>query len=98
MDWKNDVIPGDFMIVEAYRILDPDTYTDVYNDYFLKRYLVSLIKRQWGNNLKKFEGVQMPGGVTLNGQKIFDEAMEEIKDLRQEAQDVWQLPPDMFVG
>ena len=98
MDWKNDVMVGDYLILECYRILDPDTYTDVYNDYFLKRYLTSLIKRQWGNNLKKFEGVQMPGGVTLNGQKIFDEAMDEIKELRQEAQDVWQLPPDMFVG
>lgn len=98
LDWKSDVDVGDYVVIECFKILDPNTYTDVYNDYFLKKYLSALIKRQWGNNLKKFEGVQMPGGVTLNGQKIFDEAVEELKELKLEAQEVWQLPPDMFVG
>jgi hypothetical protein len=74
-----DLAIGDYIIIEAFRMLDADTYTDVYSDYFLLAYTTALIKRQWGVNLKKFEGVQLPGGVTLNGQKIFDEAQEEIK-------------------
>ena len=98
MDWVNDVKPGDYIIAECFRVLDPDTYTDVYNDGWLKRYTTALIKRQWGNNMKKFEGVQLPGGVTMNGQKIFDEAVEEIAQLKQELRDTFELPPDMFVG
>jgi hypothetical protein len=98
MSWEDDVDIGDYIIVEGYRILDPETFNDVYNDGWLKRYAVALIKRQWGNNLKKFEGVQLPGGVTLNGQKIYDEAEEEIKDLRVEVQNSYQLPIDFFTG
>ena len=93
-----DLAIGDYIIIEAFRTLDPDTYTDVYNDGFLKRYATALIKRQWGVNLKKFEGVQLPGGVTLNGQKIFDEAMEEIKELREEVKSTYELPVDFFTG
>jgi len=93
-----DLAIGDYVIIEAFRTLDPDTYTDVYNDYFLLSYTTSLIKRQWGINLKKFEGVQLPGGVTLNGQKIFDEAQDEIKQLQEEAKSTWQLPVDFFTG
>ena len=98
MDWDENVAIGEFMIVECYRILDPNTYTDVYNDMFLKKYATALIKKQWGNNLKKFEGVQMPGGVTLNGQKIYDEAVEEINQLKIEVQSNYQLPVDFFTG
>lgn len=98
MDWRYDVAIGDYIIVESWQFLDPDTYTDVYNDGFLKRYTTALIKRQWGNNLKKFEGVQMPGGVTLNGQKIFDEAMQEIADIKEEGKNTYQLPIDFFTG
>jgi len=98
MSWEDDVDIGDYIIVEGYKILDPDTYTDVYNDYFLKTYATALIKRQWGNNLKKFEGVQLPGGVTLNGQKIFDEAVEELKDLKLEVQNTYQQPIDFYTG
>ncbi|CAB5221915.1 neck protein [uncultured Caudovirales phage] len=93
-----DLAIGDYVIIEAYRTLDPNTYTDVYNDYFLLAYATALIKRQWGINLKKFEGVQLPGGVTMNGQKIFDEAMEEIAKLKEDAKSEWQLPVDFFVG
>lgn len=98
MNWEEDIDVGDYIIVEAHRILDPATYTDVYNDGWLKRYATQLIKQQWGINLKKFEGVQLPGGVTLNGQKIFDEATEEIDNLKQEAQNTYQLPVDFFTG
>ena len=93
-----DLAIGDYIIIEAYRSLDPDTYTDVYNDGFLKRYTTALIKRQWGVNLKKFEGVLLPGGVTMNGQKIFDEAMEEITELRAEVKSTYELPVDFFTG
>lgn len=98
MSWGEDIEAGEYLIIEGYRILDPNTFTDVYNDEFLKRYATSLIKKQWGTNLKKFEGVQMPGGVTLNGQKIYDEAVEEITDLKNEVQNTYQLPIDFFVG
>jgi hypothetical protein len=75
-----------------------DGLTDIYNDRFLKKYATALIKRQWGNNLKKFEGIQMPGGVTMNGQKIFDEAEEEIKAMEEEMYQMGSLPSEIFVG
>ncbi len=98
MSWEDDVSPGEFIIIEAYRVLDPNTFPDIYNDLYVKRYAEQLIKMQWGNNLKKFEGVQLPGGVVLNGQKIFDEAVEEIEKIRAEVQDSFQLPVDFFTG
>lgn len=98
MDWGKDAAINDYIIINAYRILDPATYADVYNDMFLKRYATALIKKQWGDNLKKFEGVQLPGGVTLNGQKIFDEAVLEIQQIEQEMQSRFELPVDFFVG
>ena len=98
MDWLRDVSLGDFLIVEAYKLLDAETYTDVYNDRMLKKLATAYIKRQWGTNLKKFSGVLLPGGVMLNGDSIYQEAMEEIKDAEQELQNRFELPPDMFVG
>jgi len=98
MDWEADPTIGDFMIVECYRILDPDTFTDVYNDMFLKRYATALIKRQWGENLKKFAGVQLPGGVTLNGVVIYQEAIDEITNLESEMQSKYELPPEFITG
>lgn len=98
MDWIRDVNLGDFLIVEAYKLLDAETYTDVYNDRMLKKLATAYIKRQWGTNLKKFSGVLLPGGVMLNGDSIYQEAMEEIKDAEQELQNRFELPPDMFVG
>ena len=72
--------------------------TDVWNDRFLKKYATALIKRQWGNNLKKFGGIQMPGGVILNGKEIYDEAAEEIEKLEEDLISTNVLPGDMFVG
>ena len=72
--------------------------TDVWNDRFLKKYATAKIKMQWGSNLKKFEGIQMPGGVTLNGQKIYDEAIDEIKELEEDLISTNVLPGDMFMG
>lgn len=98
MDWAADIREGEYIIIECYRILDPETYTDVYDDMFLKRYATALIKRQWGTNLKKFEGVQLPGGVTLSGQQLYNEAEEEIQKIEDEIQSKFELPVDMFVG
>lgn len=98
MDWEADPTIGDFMIIECYRILDPDTFTDVYNDMFLKRYATALLKRQWGENLKKFAGVQLPGGVTLNGVVIYQEAIDEITNLESEMQSKYELPPEFITG
>ena len=97
MDWSNDIAEGEFLIIEAYRILDPNEFTDVYNDLYLKKYVTAQMKKTWGNNLKKFEGVQLPGGVTLNGQKIYDEAIEEIKELEAEVESRYMLPTDFFI-
>jgi hypothetical protein len=98
IDWNQDSRVGEFIIVEAYRILDPNTFTDVYDDMYLKRYATALIKKQWASNLKKFNGVQLPGGVTLNGQVLSDEADNEIKEIEEEIRRSFELPPDMFVG
>jgi hypothetical protein len=98
MDWERDVSINDYLIVNCFRILDPNTFTDVYNDMFLKRYATALMKRQWGNNLKKFGGVQLPGGVVLNGQQIYDEATAEILKIEDEMQDRFELPTNFFVG
>ena len=97
-NWSDKFSVDDILIVEAYRILDPTTYTEIYDDMFLKKYAAALIKRQWGENLKKFEGVQLPGGVTLNGKTIYDEAVEEITKIEEEMNLKWELPPDGFIG
>tara|TARA_B100000674_G_scaffold41140_1_gene28663 strand:+ start:1156 stop:1971 length:816 start_codon:yes stop_codon:yes gene_type:complete len=98
MDWTNDMEAGEFIIIECYRKLNPDTYTDIYDDIYLKRYATALIKRQWGANLSKFEGVQMLGGVTLNGAKIFEEAQADIEKLEEQIQLAYELPPNYMIG
>ena len=98
MDWSNDLKVGEFLIIEAYRKLNPDTYTDIYDDIYLKRYATALIKRQWGANLSKFEGVQMLGGVTLNGAKLFEEAQADIEKLEEQIQLAYELPPNYMIG
>ena len=98
MHWDEEVEVDDYLVVECYRILDPDTYTDVYNDYFLKKYATALIKKQWGQNLLKFEGMQMPGGVTFNGRQLYDDAVVEIEQLTEEARLNWEQPVDFYTG
>jgi hypothetical protein len=89
---------GDYVIAEGWALLDPETYTEVYNDMWLKRYATSLIKRQWGENMKKFGGIQMPGGVTLNGDQIYAEAVNEIATIEDEMQIRYELPPTFMTG
>ena len=98
MNWEEVLNPDDFIVIECYRILDPSTYTQVYDDMFLKRYATALIKRQWGENMKKFGGIQLPGGVILNGREIYEEAVEEITLIENEMQLKSELPVDFMVG
>ena len=84
MDWRDDVAEGEYIVIECYRILDPETYSDVYGDRWLREYTTQLFKRQWGENLKKFEGMTLPGGLQFNGQQIYNEAQEEISRLETE--------------
>jgi len=98
MDWSEEVEVGDNLVIECYRIIDPDSFTDVYNDYFLKRYATALIKKQWGQNLIKFEGMVMPGGVTFNGRQLFDDAVQELEQLVEEARLNWEKPVDFMTG
>ena len=97
-DWDKTFNPGDYVVAEAYAILDPAQYSEVYDDMFLKKYSTALIKRQWGQNMKKFGGIQLPGGVTLNGDKIFEEAITEINSIEDEMQSRYELPPSFYVG
>jgi len=96
--WSKDLNVDDYLVLEVYRILDPETYKEIYNDRLLKKYITALVKLQWGNNLSKFSGVQLPGGVEFNGQRILDEAREEINSIEETIQDRYELPPDFMVG
>ena len=98
MDWKNDVDAGDFMIIECYRKLDGSNYSDVFDDIFLKKYLIQLVKKQWGQNLSKFQGVAMLGGVQMNGEQIYTQAQEEINRLEEQIQLAYELPPHYMIG
>tara|TARA_Y100001963_G_C6791691_1_gene455822 strand:+ start:6646 stop:7401 length:756 start_codon:yes stop_codon:yes gene_type:complete len=93
-----DIKAGEYIIAEVYTILDPDTNTSIYNDMWLKEYSTALIKQQWGQNLIKFEGMQLPGGVTLNGRQMYDDASGEIEKLRENIRLEHELPPDFLVG
>ena len=98
MDWSNDLETDEWIVIECYRKLDPTVYTDVFNDIYLKRYVTALFKKQWGANLSKFAGVTMVGGVTLNGQQIFSEAISDIEKLEKEIRDSFELNPAMMIG
>jgi len=97
-DWSKKINVDDVLVIEAYRALDPSTFTEIWNDMFLKKYTTALIKRQWGENLKKFAGVVLPGGITLDGKTIYDEAVEEIRQIEDEVNLKYELPIDFNVG
>jgi hypothetical protein len=97
-DFQTDFVDGDYIIIECYRAIDPATYSDVYNDIFLKKYTTQLIKKQWGANLSKFQGIQMLGGVALNGEQIYTQAQEEIDKLEEQIQLAYELPPMHMIG
>ena len=97
MDWNNIGI-GEFLLVEAYEIVDPDVWTDAWGDNWLQRYCTELIKKQWGSNLTKFTGMQLPGGVQFNGEKIYDDAVAEIAKLEENLISSYSLPVMDMVG
>jgi hypothetical protein len=98
MNWGEDISANDYVLFEAYSILDPTVYTEIYNDRLLKEYITALLKRQWGANLSKFEGVQLPGGVSLRGAEIFSEANEEVQRIEERVLLEYELPIDFMVG
>ena len=97
-DFQTDFVAGDYIIIECYRAIDPTAYADVYNDIFLKKYTTQLIKKQWGANLSKFQGIQMLGGVALNGEQIYQQAQDEIDKLEEQIQLAYELPPMHMIG
>ena len=98
MGWDTDIAVGDYIVFECYRRINPSEYTKAYNDIWLKRYATSLIKRQWGENLIKFQGVTMLGGVTMNGETIYNEAIREIGELETEGRLTFEEPLMFDIG
>ena len=97
IDWRQ-VSKNTYLIIDCYRLVDPANASDIYNDWWLKRYLVAIIKRQWGQNLMKFQGVMLPGGVSLNGRQIYDDAIREIEQIEYELKTEYELPPLDLIG
>lgn len=95
---KQDLTEGEFLVVEAYELVDPNTYTDVWADRWLQHYTTQLIKRQWGTNLSKFEGMQLPGGITFNGRQLYEDAETEIRRLEDEMIQNYSLPVMDMIG
>ena len=89
---------GDYLLIQCYRVLNPNDFTKVYNDPFLKRYFTALMKRQWGQNLIKFRGVKLPGGIELNGREIYEDAQQELKELTERMPWDYELPPMDMIG
>jgi hypothetical protein len=97
IDWGSQSVDT-FIVIECYRALDPTSFTQVFNDSFIKKYLTALIKRQWGQNLSKFKGVKLPGGIELNGGEIFQQAEQELSDIKSRMSMEYELPPLDFIG
>jgi len=98
MDWAEKLAVDDYIIIEGWSSLDPDVYTDVYNDRWIKRYCTAAIKQQWGANLIKYSGIQLPGGVTLDGDKMFESASTELEKLEEEIQIKYEEPPTFYMA
>jgi hypothetical protein len=97
IDWQSEVKVGSWIVFECYRVLDPTEFSKVWNEMWLKHYTTALFKKQWAVNIKKFSGIQLPGGVTLDGDKLYDEATGEIKDLEDELMNK-AAPLEFFMG
>ena len=98
VDWAAAVNVDDYFVIDCFRVLDPDDFTKVYNDQFLKRYFTALCKRQWGQNLIKFQGVQLPGGIQLNGRQIYDDGERELAEIRAKMASDYEMPPLDMIG
>ena len=97
-DWAADAQLDQYIVIKAYRALDPTTWSEIYNQMWVKDYATAKIKKQWGTNLTKFSGVQMPGGITLNGEMIYNDAVDELKNLDEQLRTEWELPPMDMIG
>jgi len=97
VDWQR-VAANDYLVIECYRALDPVTWPKIYNEIFIKKYLTSSIKKQWGQNLMKFQGIKLPGGVEFNGRQLYDDAVQELDKLTEEMSSTYELPPLDCVG
>jgi hypothetical protein len=97
LNWSN-LSSGQYFVIDCWRMLDPNDYSKVWNDSFLKPYLTSLIKKQWGQNLIKFNGVKLPGGVELNGRQMYDDALREIDEIMNKMSNTYELPPMDMIG
>jgi hypothetical protein len=96
-DWS-DFAAGDYILIDCWRILDPSDFSKVYNDRFIKKYLTATMKRQWGQNLIKFQGVKLPGGIELNGRQIYDDAVLELKEIQEQMLSTYEIPPLDLIG
>ena len=97
IDWAS-MTANDYIIIDCWRTLDPSDYARVWNDSFLKRYLTATMKRQWGQNLLKFQGVKLPGGIELNGRQIYDDAEKDLEVIREQMSNTYELPPLDMIG
>ena len=97
IDWGS-VTVGDFLVMECFRVLDPSDFSRVWNDSFLKPYVTALMKRQWGQNLLKFQGVKLPGGIELNGRQIYDDGEKDLERIREMMSSTYELPPLDMIG
>jgi len=98
MDWGADVLLDSYFVIKCWRALDPTTWTEIYDNMWVKDYTAAKIKKQWGQNMTKFQNVQMPGGVTLNGEMIYNDAVQELKDLDEQLRTEWETPPLDMIG
>ena len=98
MDWTTDVTLDSYILIKCWRALDPTTWTEIYDNMWVKDYTAAKIKKQWGQNMTKFQNVQMPGGVTLNGEMIYNDAVQELKELDEQLRTEWETPPLDMIG
>ena len=98
MDWGADVLLDSYFVIKCWRALDHTTWTEIYDNMWVKDYASAKIKKQWGQNMTKFQNVQMPGGVTLNGEMIYNDAVQELKDLDEQLRQEWETPPLDMIG
>jgi len=97
INWKR-LSEGDVIIIECYRALDPAHFCQIYNDSWVKKYLVAAVKKQWGQNLIKFTGTKLPGGIEMNGRQLYDDGVRELEEIKQDMSSAYELPPLDFVG
>jgi hypothetical protein len=98
MDWSGRIAVGDYLVFHCYRVVDPNSYSKVFNDTWVKDYTTALFKEQWGSNLTKYTNYTLPGGLVVNGEKIYNDAVIEVAALEEKLRDVYEAPPQMMVG